>query len=156
MCFAWPESESTKEHVANDIDTKKCEKKQAADEVNNEVIKEGYLKKQSSYLKKFRRRFIILRENHLFCYENDKKAKITEFIKLSLFERAILSEKELNQFKLKPKNTKKTSHIFAADSLEEAEEWINYLNCSMNVDNMTKSIENKQSAKNKEQGIMWN
>ena len=137
------------------MDTEKDEKKQVDDEVNNEIRKEGYLDKQSLYLKKFRKRFIILRENHLFCYDNHKKTKITEFIKLSSFERAELSEKELNRFELKPKNTKEAIQIFAAESLEEAADWIYHLNCSMNGDNMTKSIDKKQSETDKEQGIMY-
>ena len=138
------------------MDTEEDEKKQADDEVviSIEVKKEGYLDKQSLYLKKFRKRFIVLRENHLFCYENDKKTKITEFIKLSLFEMAKLSEKGLAEFELKPKNKKGKIIVFAAESRDKAEEWVNHLNCSIKAVNMTRSMDNKQSEKHKEEGIV--
>ena len=139
------------------MDADKDETKQVDDKfiINNEVRKEGYLDKKSLYLKKIRKRFIILRENHLFCYENDKKTKITEFIKLSLFEWAQLSEEELAEFELKPKNKKEKTIVFAAESRNKAEEWVNHLNCSMNADDVTRSIEKNQSQKDEEQGIMY-
>ena len=123
------------------------EKKQD-DKVVNQVTKEGYLEKQSLYLKKFRKRFIILRENHLFCYENHKKTKITQFIKLASYKRAQLSNKELTQFELIPINKKETKIVFNAQSMNEAEEWVDYLNCSMAAEHMTQSTD-QHAGKNK-------
>ena len=119
---------------------------------NNELTKEGYLEKQSLYLKKFRKRFIILRQNHLFCYDNHKKTQITEFIKLSVFHRAQLSNKELNQFVLIPKDEKEKTRVFAAQSMNEAHDWVEYLNCSMNPDDTQESNNNDHNHDDKKQG----
>ena len=104
-----------------------------------EVTHEGYLQRQSLYLKKLRKRFIILRENHLFCYDNHKKTRITELINLAPYRKAQASQKEVSQIDLLPQNNRDSTLVFAAKSMEEAEEWINAINQSINP---TDKIEN--------------
>ena len=47
--------------------------------VKNQFAIEGYLQKQSLYLRKFKKRFVVLTERCLLCYENDKKRKNYRF-----------------------------------------------------------------------------
>ena len=135
-------------------DELKDQQKQEKDAVN-EVTNEGYLNKQSLYLKKFKNRYVILRENHLFCYDNHKKTKIIEFIKLASFETVKLSNTELNQFELIPKNEKEKIIVFEAKSLDEAQEWISYLHCSMNGEDMTQNINDEHTDTSKEMGMLY-
>ena len=97
----------------------------------NGVTKEGYLMKKLLYIKKFRKIFIILRENHLFCYTNHKKTEITELIDLGLFEKAEVTEKEIAEFKLLPKNEERKTRIFLAESIDDANEWVSTINYSI-------------------------
>ena len=95
------------------------------------VTKEGYLMKQSLYMKQFRKRFIILRENHLFCYANHKKTKNTEVINLGSFEKAEITENEVAEFELLPKDKQGKTRIFLAESINDADEWVSTINDSI-------------------------
>ena len=58
------ESQDTLESVASEDDS---------DDVDDDpVVMEGYLQKKSLHLKKFRKRFIVLQNNHLYCDKNEK------------------------------------------------------------------------------------
>eukprot|EP01084_Bolivina_argentea_P300658 518497_1 len=46
----------------------------------DEMLQQAYLKKQSLHLKKFRKRFIVLKNKHLYCYKNEKQNEMTECI----------------------------------------------------------------------------
>ena len=85
-----------------DSEEEKKDESEISDHEEVDITNEGYLMKQSLHLKQFRKRFIILRENHLFCYTNHKKTKITELINLALFEKVQLSEKGIGQLELIP------------------------------------------------------
>eukprot|EP01084_Bolivina_argentea_P292986 503847_1 len=137
------------QHVDEKAEAQHDEKKQ---NVTHDITKEGYLMKQSLHLKKFRKRFIILRENHLFCYDNHKKTKITEFIKLCLFKEVKASETEMSRFEMIPKNKKDKIRVFEAESMEECEDWINTINYSMNPmdENESKDMDGKSAIKKSE------
>ena len=67
---------------------------------------------------------MILTENYLFCYTNHKKTKITEVINLRVFEKALVSENEIAEFELLPKDKQKTTRIFSAESMDDADEQV--------------------------------
>ena len=79
-----------------------------------------------------KKRFIILKENHLFCYDNHKKTRITELHNLSSFLKARSSQKEVSQFEIMPENKKDTVIVFQAESIDDAEEWVSVINQSIN------------------------
>ena len=128
----------TDDHHYNNKDDQQEEEKKDVTDANedmdddeDDVTKEGYLMKQSLHIKKFRKRFIILRDNHLFCYTNHKKINITEVINLELFEKAEITENEIAEFKLLPKIKKNKKRKFSAESMDDADAWINAINYSI-------------------------
>ena len=105
----------------------------SSEENKEELTKEGFLKQQSKYLKQFKKRFVILKENHLFCYTNEKKTEITQLIDLSIFKKAQLSKnwKSVNQFELVPNNDIDKTSVFEADKINDVDEWISIINQSI-------------------------
>eukprot|EP01084_Bolivina_argentea_P023620 44095_1 len=122
-------------------------------DIEDGLRKEGYLKKQSLYFKQLKKRYIILKDNHLYCYTDDKKTEITELIDLSLFTKAKFEHfidnstqlKLITQFELVPQNENDYTRIFSAESREEADEWIQMINVSMNVSQDSISIGRRRS-----------
>ena len=139
------------EEMDDDMDVDD-EKKTGNFKGDNIIRMEGYLKKQSLHLKKFRDRFIVLRENHLFCYEDHKKTKTTEIIELSLYDNVQLSQNKLNQYVLIPKNEEGKIRVFATESLEKATHWINAINSSINQHDKTKVQSATNESKTEENG----
>lgn len=124
---------SETETKTNDDDQCNASPEQKDDIDQDDIRREGYLMKQSIHLKAWRKRYIILREHHLFCYKDDSKSLITEFLNLSSFKKAQLSQKEINRFELIPKNTKDKTRTFSAASISETEEWLNAINQSISA-----------------------
>ena len=110
---------------------KQYERQQKRQQLQSDVTYEGYLKKLSLYSKQFKERYIILRENHLFCYTNDEKTKITELINLDCFTKSQLSKTNVSEFELLPKNVEDPIRKFSA-TMVEAVEWVNNINASIN------------------------
>ena len=97
-----------------------------------EIDYDGYLEIHPVYLyTKPKKRYIILKENHLFSYDNEKKTRITESIDLSSYNKAQLSSNELTQFQLVTSNTFGTNRCFSAKTMDEAQKWIKHINSSM-------------------------
>ena len=119
---------SVDESVSEEVDDIK-----QSDDKQTEVLMEGYLQKQSLHIKQFRKRFIVLKNNHLYCYKTHEKLEMTECIDLSSYKQAIVSEKEGSQFELVPKSKRKNAaRIFSADSMDDTEEWMGKINQSIN------------------------
>ena len=55
---------SVDESVSEEVDDIK-----QSDDKQTEVLMEGYLQKQSLHIKQLRKRFIVLKNNHLYCYK---------------------------------------------------------------------------------------
>ena len=106
------------------------EEEKLKEQIDNqtEMRKEGQLQIQSMYLKQFRKRFVILKENHLFCYKDDTKQEVAELIDLSTFKTAVSSSKQASNFEVLPINDKDRGKIFAAKDESAAIEWIKIIN----------------------------
>eukprot|EP01084_Bolivina_argentea_P096781 173987_1 len=96
----------------------------------NYIIKEGYLEKQSLYIKQFRKRWIKLTKTHLYSFKNKYNTKATETIPLALFIDIKISQNVKHaQFQLiSPKQTR----TFIASSLNQMHNWIESIR-SVNV-----------------------
>eukprot|EP01084_Bolivina_argentea_P020494 38111_1 len=119
-------------------ETKQCdsdpvnEQKQAIVDLKDQLSMEGYLQKESLHLKQFRKRFIVLKDNYLYCYKTHKNdTNATEIIDLVSYKHAILSQKNVGQFLLIPASKKSSKRAFSADSLDEAQQWMNVINQSI-------------------------
>ena len=132
-----------------DDDETKMEKENDT-EKEKQITHEGYLEKQSMHLKKFRKRFIILKGKYLFCYDNHKRTRITELIRLSHFKKAQLSQKKVSQFVLVPISDENEIRVFAAASMDDCDEWISAINQSIiPLPQEAEAIEQKQEAEGK-------
>ena len=105
------------------------------DKSNGSVVKEDYLMKQSSFLKKSRKRYIVLTKGQLLSFKQNvnyvqwlkqskKKIQPTEIFDLKEFTKVSASKgakaKEF-QFEIESKNSVR---VFIAKSYYEMEDWI--------------------------------
>ena len=96
---------------------------------------EGHLQQQSLYLKQFRKRYVILKENHLFCYKDNTRDEIKELIDLSVFKMSLLklsSGDKKPRFHLIPDNDIDKTRVFAASSVTKAMNWVKFINDCIN------------------------
>eukprot|EP01084_Bolivina_argentea_P150534 262882_1 len=124
------------------------EKQENKNEETEAISKDGYLQRKSLIIGKFRKRFICLNDNHLYCYKNHKQIDLTENIDLTLYKQAVLSETMLAQFELIPVSDKHKMRVFIAESIDDAQEWVNKINLSAKP--FRKSDKNELKQKQKE------
>eukprot|EP00484_Ammonia_sp_Unknown_P029225 CAMPEP_0197027006 /NCGR_PEP_ID=MMETSP1384-20130603/6997_1 /TAXON_ID=29189 /ORGANISM="Ammonia sp." /LENGTH=381 /DNA_ID=CAMNT_0042455795 /DNA_START=20 /DNA_END=1165 /DNA_ORIENTATION=+ len=93
------------------------------------ISMEGYLEKYSYYLKKARRRWMVIRDNYLYSYKHKQNyASPTEIFDLHSFYVAMVctqSHHQLGEFELIGLNETRT---FIAPSLSEMQRWVNTIN----------------------------
>ena len=98
--------------------------------MNDDIIFEGYLWKQSLYLKSYRKRWVVLRrDNKLYSYKTVATISsiATEIIDLSWCIRITMSSKEFTlQFDHNNKDRK-----FYVSSKQELNQWIEHLRQAM-------------------------
>eukprot|EP01084_Bolivina_argentea_P118456 210173_1 len=87
------------------------------------VTKEGYLWKASLYLRKLRKRWVILKGSTLYCFEDHGPSKQTETINLAQFHDVMPSKTENALFALKAQKDSAT-RFFRASSYSEMEQWV--------------------------------
>ena len=123
----------SKTENANDIECTDDEKQSNKD--RNEVNKEGFLELETKtlFIGKFRKRFVCLNNNHLQCYKSEQKIELTENIDLGLYKMAQSSNTKMTQFELIPMSKNDKIRVFSADTVSETQEWIKYINLSMNA-----------------------
>eukprot|EP01084_Bolivina_argentea_P175724 304245_1 len=93
-----------------------------------EILKEGYLNKESKHLATLRERWMVLKGTKLYSY---KKMKIytnpTEIIDLSEYDAILISKTaELARFELTSSLSNKT-RVFLSSSMEELNDWLNHI-----------------------------
>ena len=75
------------------------------------IFIQGYLKKESLYLKQFRKRWIILKGNKLYSFKNkdDKynNNKATEIVDLNIYD--VIQKSSSNNFKFTILSSKKSN-----------------------------------------------
>lgn len=99
-------------------------KKQESFKENPDVLKEGYLGKESVHLKKVRKRWMVLKGTHLYSYkEMQTYEDPTEVFDLKLYRTAKMCRNgKLGQFELI--SMKQERRVFIASSKNEMNEWI--------------------------------
>eukprot|EP01084_Bolivina_argentea_P307106 530761_1 len=92
--------------------------------VSISVIKEGYLEKESKYMKTFRKRWIVLTSNNkLYSYKQQQiYSNHTEMFDLNSCNDVKVSNKNTNQFILIFNHNKQ--RIFGANSINGRDKWI--------------------------------
>merc|ERR1711971_1482445 len=86
------------------------------------LVKEGYLIKQSLYLRQERKRWIVLNHGFMDCYKDNVSLDATEIFDLSKFDDVRPTQNgKTGQFEL---ISHETNRIFIASSTEEMEKWI--------------------------------
>ena len=98
--------------------------------------KEGYLDEQSLHFKTWKKTYIVLKDNHLYRFTDNKKTKITKLINLSTFKKVQFYKKSSTQFQLISDSKKEQKRVFAAKSMNEAVEWIKIITESMDIKSM--------------------
>lgn len=90
---------------------------------DNEIIKEGYLLKESRILKNWRERWTVLSDKYLLTFENEKVyTNATEVIEINSI-RTVKSDDNPLSFIFKVDSTEGT-FFFQAKSFDEKESWI--------------------------------
>eukprot|EP01084_Bolivina_argentea_P123903 219562_1 len=94
--------------------------------MNVDIIKSGYLKQKSSYLKQIRKRWVVLEGHKIYCYKHDKDHLI-QIVNLDVY--SILEFNNINplEFELKTKGKKQQIHQFVARSAEDRQQWIRHI-----------------------------
>eukprot|EP01084_Bolivina_argentea_P319788 554701_1 len=93
-------------------------------------IKNGYLGKESYYLKQQRKRWIVLNRNYLYSYKDIACTHLTEKIDLSKFD--TVQQSENNEFELISKDNNKTyKRKFFASTNDICMEWIEVIKDTM-------------------------
>ena len=106
------------------------------------IIFEGYLEKESLYLKTMRKRWIILRNDQkLYSFKkpiptDDTTTKPTEIIDLSKCKKATTSPSSFKFTLIFDKNNKRT---FAGQSEEEVDIWLKYIEPIINKNQLNDS-----------------
>lgn len=106
---------------------------------NNSIMMTGYLLKESKYLKQFRRRWIVLKSNKLYCFKDEDDAEdeslATEIIDLSIYDKLQRSSIDYPKFRLlshnndtqQKSNKKVKPRVFIADSEEIMDKWLHQI-----------------------------
>eukprot|EP01084_Bolivina_argentea_P118564 210342_1 len=101
-------------------------------------VYEGYLLKESLHLKKFRKRWVILKGEVLYCYKGGHKSDCTEKINLKQYA----DVKQCDKHKLKQyfefeicynQKGKKNKRRFRAESISDMNSWIKYIKKAINI-----------------------
>ena len=95
-------SDDANDAQQNDSDDMKDSDDDEVEDNKISISKEGYLQQESGYWKKLKKRYIILKENHLFCYTDHQKTEISELINLAKFEKIGLCPFNETQLDLLP------------------------------------------------------
>eukprot|EP01084_Bolivina_argentea_P307875 532213_1 len=106
-------------------------------------VKSGYLQKQSLHLKRFRIRWIVLKNRYLYCYKDNKCTHLTETLDLRAFNHVqISSNGEIGQFELISYLRKR---IFIAKTFEEMHQWIKFIEETMQSKYKSRILSDKLS-----------
>ena len=90
----------------------------------SEVVKKGYLNKQSRYLKKWRRRYVVLYTDRLETFENEtKEGNPTEVIFLNQCS-SIQSANDVSTSYCLMIVCQGTEFLFQCESQKQKEDWI--------------------------------
>eukprot|EP01084_Bolivina_argentea_P007030 13246_1 len=97
---------------------------------NKSIIFEGYLNKESMYLKTLRKRWIVLtNDQQIYSYKQERNyANPTEIIDLKL----CINVKIIKGNKFSLIFDKNKQRIFVAESQNEMDEWIKYIQTTIN------------------------
>ena len=113
--------------------------------------KEGYLDKQSSFWKTYRKRWMVLEGHTLYSFKEEKNYdNPTEIFDLRIYNKAkASSDGKTGQFELSSPND---SRIFLASSEHEMKDWIKHIrNCASS--NNKSSSNNNKSTKQKAKSV---
>ena len=125
------------------------------------IVKEGYLLKQSLHFKQLRNRWIVLNMGYIDCYKNNASHDVTESFNLSSYRDVRISiEGKPGQFELvpnKPRRGKprKPNRVFVASSTKDMNDWINKIKYCMGKNNKHNTHESK-TCTNPNQNIIIN
>eukprot|EP01084_Bolivina_argentea_P114311 203543_1 len=97
-------------------------------QTSNNIIREGYLQKQSLHLKKFRTRWIMLKDDCLYCYKTQSVSNLkpTEVIDLKLFNDCTKSL-NIDYFEFELQSSKNKHRKFRTvdyDNEEDGNNWV--------------------------------
>eukprot|EP01083_Nonionella_stella_P039673 107895_1 len=110
-------------------------------DLNHHLIFEGFLHKQSVYLKKMRKRWMVLKDHFLYSYkEKQVYTHPTEIFDLHSFYIAAVTTEgthELGQFEL---ISLTETRIFITSSLEEMNNWVGCLNTIISSVNLNSNL----------------
>eukprot|EP01084_Bolivina_argentea_P174191 301725_1 len=85
---------------------------------------EGYLQKESLYLKQLRLRYMVLSGDSLYSYKTNKKESLTETVDLKVYNHVEISQDgPVGQFELVNSNNKK-KRVLVASSMQELDDWL--------------------------------
>ena len=94
----------------------------------DDVLRKGWLFKQSRYLKKWKRRFTVLTKTHLATYgSEDTSGSPTEVLLIKRCNAVRSAEDETlkpNSFRVEHEGV---AYFFYADTLAEKDGWVNFL-----------------------------
>ena len=108
-----------------------------------DIIKEGFLKKESRIRKVWRDRWVVLTKSHLYTFENRNIYKNpTETIEVKNIRSVktdqtkgqrfvFVSHKSCNNIKLQTIKTEEIDFYFEANNFEEKEQWIGAIGGAM-------------------------
>ena len=116
------------------------------------IIFEGYLKKQSMYLKKFRTRWIVLKQDgKLYCYKShSKKNTPTEIIDIKLY--TSLSRDDHDTFSLISDEWKIQNRTFQSIYNPNCIKWVTHINI---VIKHSKMFSNRNPRNSKQQCLKF-
>ena len=99
---------------------------------NEKIIKKGYLFKKSKYLGNWKKRYIVLTENFIFAYVNDRpNSECTMNLTLSdSYGPKYLKLENNNDYGFSFSN-EGTIYCFKSDNKEETDSWFNILRESL-------------------------
>lgn len=131
------------------------QEKKHLDANENVIIKEDYLMRQSVYLKKLKKRYAVLHEENLLCFKDDDKTSTPiETILMSSVAKAQLSQKDIARFELLLNTNKDKVIVFAAESMIEAEKWVNTINDIIVPEKEPVALENQVDDQKIQRGIL--
>eukprot|EP01084_Bolivina_argentea_P253043 424946_1 len=100
--------------------------------IKTNIIKNGYLRKVSLDLKHFGKRWVVLKNQYLYCHKDKQSVSVLERIDLKQFTNVRMSENgSMYQFELVSFFEEK-KQIFIADSVNEMNDWINKIKYILN------------------------
>eukprot|EP01084_Bolivina_argentea_P024563 45764_1 len=101
----------------------------SADHSSQVVIKQGCLHRKSSILKRLKKQWIVLTKTAIYCYNKTNSKHSKEIIDdLRNIKQIIVSDTvKVSQFELVSNNPKKNSIIFIAQSTNDMNEWIKFI-----------------------------